>query len=704
MFKHSILLALIILLTFSVHIQAHVTSVPSNSTVIREGINAATDSDSIPEGWYKGNTHTHSNQSDGDSPPEEIAARYRDLGYDFLVLTDHNVKVEFSHYSTPGYLCIEGEEMTLPSNHTNGLGLTSTISPGTIRENVEAVLAQDGVPHLNHPTYSGLMSSDVLSVLELELMEIYNFRLDDYDENIWDEVLTAGKRVFGVATDDCHILYSESGMGWIVVRADSLNKEDILDAIARGDFYASTGVILDEYYVDSLRVIVDSRNGDRIDFIGRNGQILLVVNDSYGEYVFDGSESYVRTRIRDSLGKYAWTQPVFLPGFDRDPYADDVVDYQGISAGSPDNILGPPYRGKVPANWEDYGARIETGGYLVLDMGEGEDIIDREGYDLYIEEVDSEDGTGSDDPYHVYVSEDTTTWVSLGEGRGDSYFELNGILDQVRYIKIEVSELNAEIEAVETNFIDPNVDWVVDHSGMSSGYPRYVLGSPTLGRIGDPPENYSVRIEVGGYLILDLGPDEEAVDGAGIDLYVEEVDSEDNVEFTDDPFILYGSIDQVHWTVIGHGLGDTFFDLEGQLSWVRYLKLEPVDTNIEIDGISVANLGANSPVSLTLSPDNGTVIIPPSGGSFGYTATLKNLSQENQDFAAWIMALLPGGQNFGPVLGPVSLTIPEGDSLSVHLTQMVPAVAPSGQYFYTGFVGRYPSPVWDIQAFIFIKE
>jgi hypothetical protein len=41
-------------------------------------------------GWWKGNTHTHTWWSDGDSPPETVAAWYRERGYQFLVLSDHN--------------------------------------------------------------------------------------------------------------------------------------------------------------------------------------------------------------------------------------------------------------------------------------------------------------------------------------------------------------------------------------------------------------------------------------------------------------------------------------------------------------------------------------------------------------------------------------------------------------------------------------
>jgi hypothetical protein len=43
-----------------------------------------------PAGWWKGNTHTHTWWSDGDSPPESVAAWYRERHYNFLVLSDHN--------------------------------------------------------------------------------------------------------------------------------------------------------------------------------------------------------------------------------------------------------------------------------------------------------------------------------------------------------------------------------------------------------------------------------------------------------------------------------------------------------------------------------------------------------------------------------------------------------------------------------------
>jgi hypothetical protein len=44
-----------------------------------------------PARWWKGNTHTHTWWSEGDAPPEVAAAWYVEHGYNFLVLSDHNM-------------------------------------------------------------------------------------------------------------------------------------------------------------------------------------------------------------------------------------------------------------------------------------------------------------------------------------------------------------------------------------------------------------------------------------------------------------------------------------------------------------------------------------------------------------------------------------------------------------------------------------
>ena len=46
------------------------------------------------ENWYRGNTHTHTTNSDGDSKSEDVVEWYHSHGYNFLVITDHNKLID----------------------------------------------------------------------------------------------------------------------------------------------------------------------------------------------------------------------------------------------------------------------------------------------------------------------------------------------------------------------------------------------------------------------------------------------------------------------------------------------------------------------------------------------------------------------------------------------------------------------------------
>jgi hypothetical protein len=68
--------------------------------------------------WFKGNTHTHTVNSDGDSTPDEVVRWYREHGYQFLVLTDHNYLTPTTglnavHGAPDKFIVIPGEEVTM---------------------------------------------------------------------------------------------------------------------------------------------------------------------------------------------------------------------------------------------------------------------------------------------------------------------------------------------------------------------------------------------------------------------------------------------------------------------------------------------------------------------------------------------------------------------------------------------------------------
>jgi hypothetical protein len=101
-----------------------------------------------------------------------------------------------------------------------------------------------------------------------------------------------------------------------MVRAPRLEPRALVDALERGDFYASTGVTLADYQVTAhamtVKVAATSFAKYRIQFIGSGGRLLREVGDSSAEYVFTGSEGYVRAKVLESNGLVAWCQPVLV--------------------------------------------------------------------------------------------------------------------------------------------------------------------------------------------------------------------------------------------------------------------------------------------------------------------------------------------------------------------------------------------------------
>ena len=253
-------------------------------------IHAAGDGPMTELNWYKGNTHTHTLNSDGDSSPGEVAHWYRDHEYDFLVISDHNyltnvdeLQREFDRESMRDerkrFVLIPGEEISESYKnadrgedfkiHVNGIGTDETIGKQggnskreVLQQIIDAIRAGGGFPHLNHPNYHwSFTADDLYSVSGMRHFEIFNGHPKVHNfggsghpsmEGMWDDLLSRGRIFFGLATDDAHSFQewsprvSNPGRGWIVVRAAQPTSVALADAIAEGDFYASTGVILED--------------------------------------------------------------------------------------------------------------------------------------------------------------------------------------------------------------------------------------------------------------------------------------------------------------------------------------------------------------------------------------------------------------------------------------------------------------------------
>ena len=300
--------------------------------------------------WYRGNTHAHTINSDGDSTPDEVAKWYREHGYQFVVLTDHNVLTPVDGLNgllamEEQFLVIKGEEITDPFGgkplHINGLDVSGHVPPqgGTsvadvLQRDVDAIRQAKGVPHINHPNFGwAITRQELQQVRNNRLFEIFNGHPTVNNlggggvpgmEDVWDAILSNGTLLYGIAVDDAHTFKDPAnpnvpapGRGWVVVRAPRLEARALVDALERGDFYASTGVELADYQASAQQMTVAVKTTAfskyRIQFVGRGGRVLRESLEPAATYEMRGDEGYVRARVVESNGRMAWCQPVVVP-------------------------------------------------------------------------------------------------------------------------------------------------------------------------------------------------------------------------------------------------------------------------------------------------------------------------------------------------------------------------------------------------------
>ena len=305
--------------------------------------------------WLKGQLHAHSDRSgDSATPPAAVAAWYRAHGFDFLVLTDHNVVGGLAPSETPdGLIVLPGVELTTnletcapPERdhpcllHVNALGVDLAAPRPRLptgdpdRERVlaaELELARSlgGIPHLNHPNFHYSASAPLIAKLSAGgplLVEIENQTSDSMNEGdadhpttqvVWDRALALGATIYGTATDDAHH-YDDAervraggepaytgDRGWVMVHANR-DAAAIRAALARGEFYASTGIVLDAIAIDDRALTVRS---------GAPATLRCITDGVAGapevgrEIRCARTSGTVRVTV-EADGRNAWVQPV----------------------------------------------------------------------------------------------------------------------------------------------------------------------------------------------------------------------------------------------------------------------------------------------------------------------------------------------------------------------------------------------------------
>lgn len=297
---------------------------------------------SEPGNWYKGNLHLHSTMSDGKFDPQTTVEVYRKAGYDFTALSDHiggfwdKQKKEYRPLvypldilNKPGFLVIPAIEYDTTQNG-------ETIHMVAVGPGYDRWMAKEQDPSaamkiwwdagaftfFAHPHWS-LDSTEVLEAMPfLPAVEVFNYAtalgegIRGNSQLHWDRLLRMKRPVLGVATDDSHHAGTDSGGGWVMVKAKQLTAESIVAGLRSGNFYFSSGPRLNQVYADAKgNLHIECSPVRTIRAMAGVGQVNSA-SASKGKTIdnatlkWDPKWPFVRVECVEDDGRTAWSQGV----------------------------------------------------------------------------------------------------------------------------------------------------------------------------------------------------------------------------------------------------------------------------------------------------------------------------------------------------------------------------------------------------------
>ena len=328
--------------------------------------------------WYKANLHCHSTISDGQYTPEEVRKLYEDRGYSIVAMTDHEILVPHTDLCDERFLMLTSYEVHVSADnelpfplrrlsHLNfyardpyqrkmpffnlkeSLELFKDYVDFSQAEfygpEIEKEYSAEGINRLialgrehgfivcwNHPTWSMEDASVYTHLKGLFAMEIFNTgsRVTGYEAYcpyIYDEMLRSGQRLSPIAADDMHGPRELYG-GFTMIRAASLEYGGIINAMEKGDFYASQGPLIYGFSFEDGLFKVDCSPAKMIFLTNsgrRNWRKSLKTAETglvtHAEFPLLPEDLYVRLTVVDEAGRSANTRAYFREEFTDTPAA-----------------------------------------------------------------------------------------------------------------------------------------------------------------------------------------------------------------------------------------------------------------------------------------------------------------------------------------------------------------------------------------------
>ena len=268
----------------------------------------------------KGQLHCHSTNSDGADSPSALVTAYKNAGYNFVAITDHDFVTPDPMVS--GMTFIQScEELSGDFHaHIPAYDITEQSTSKVNSEVINFHSNNNSLVSIAHPKLGTLSVSDtdIKTLQNYNFIEVFNSFESKNRESVFDMALSAGKKVFCTAVDDCHnIVGTMFNKGWVVVKADINDKAHVMDSLRNGNFYSSNGNDI-SLLVEGNIITASSSASSNITFYGLDGKVLQTnVGTLSATYTIKGDETYIRvTSTKASDGTIAWSNPIFIDSAD----------------------------------------------------------------------------------------------------------------------------------------------------------------------------------------------------------------------------------------------------------------------------------------------------------------------------------------------------------------------------------------------------
>ncbi len=310
--------------------------------------------------YFKASLHCHSTFSDGTVSVEEQKKLFKENGYSVVAFSDHEHLVDNSYLDDDEFLTVTSCEVAIKEfpelstlkktdmrvTHLNFYArdqhnvitpcyskrydhfITNEVkdkiayegeyervySPSGINEMIRTAKEKGFLVQYNHPDWSLECAADYLQYENLDFVEVYNHGVyeaggDSYIIKAYDDMLRNGKKVHLTMCDDSHSKAHMFG-GWVNINAERLEYGAIINALEKGDFYASQGPQIYSLVLEGDAVKIKTSSAVRIALSTRGRRCDLVRGDDVCEAEFKvyDNDGYFRITVVDKNGKIAHTQ------------------------------------------------------------------------------------------------------------------------------------------------------------------------------------------------------------------------------------------------------------------------------------------------------------------------------------------------------------------------------------------------------------